>query len=88
MSPYYHLSRAAIGQPPIVLKIEEQPPPCMRCGEPVIASSMDGPLICAACDCGVKPNGQKWTFEDYREAMEHQSQYIEKYRVENEDALG
>ena len=40
---------------------------CIMCGAINAPESMDGPYICPSCDCGIKPNGEKFTVDDARE---------------------
>lgn len=54
-------------------------PPCLWCGEPVMHISMDGPLVCPACDCGNHKDGTKWTDADYKRFAENFRKSIEKY---------
>lgn len=38
---------------------------CKICGAKNIGPSMGGPDICGACDCGMWPDGRKWSFREY-----------------------
>ena len=63
------------------LKIElDPPPPCLFCEEPVHRPSMDGPLVCAWCDCGSNRDGTRWTAEQSRDRHAHASAKIAEYR--------
>ena len=55
-------------------------PPCLFCGEPVERASMDGPLVCGACDCGNNRDGSRWTDEQARERYAHRRSMIVTYR--------
>ncbi len=64
-----------------VIEVEiEFPPPCLYCGTPVTLPSMDGPLVCALCDCGCNRDGSKWTEEQYKARHAHCKAMIAKYR--------
>lgn len=70
---------------PIEVQLEGIPP-CLWCGDPVTSPSMDGPLVCGNCDCGVnKETHQKWTATEYDARRKHFSDSIEKYlKLHNE----
>lgn len=55
-------------------------PPCLWCGEPVLHESMDGPLVCPACDCGNNKDGSKWSTEEYQKHRAHLLASVAKYR--------
>lgn len=56
-------------------------PPCLYCGEPVERPSMDGPLVCASCDCGRNKDGTSWTSEQAKERYAHFGRMLEEYRA-------
>ena len=72
---------AGFFSPDIELEVPGEHPPCMKCGQPVTARSCDGPLVCAPCDMGKRPDGTQLTAKDYRQQTEHRRAYIERYRV-------
>ncbi len=37
---------------------------CHTCGQDFVGLSFGGPEVCSRCDCGIKPNGEKWTYEE------------------------
>lgn len=45
-------------------------PPCLWCDEPVDSPSMDGPLVCSACDMGNNRDGSKWSASDHHRLSE------------------
>lgn len=47
--------------------------PCWYCELPVGSASMDGTVVCPACDCGMHRDGRQWT---YQEAL----QFYENFR--------
>lgn len=57
-------------------------PPCLFCGEPVTSPSMDGPLVCGACDCGRNRGGSKWTEAQAEERYAHRRSMVATYRVQ------
>jgi len=65
----------------IELEIPESPPPCMRCGRPVLRPSMAGPLFCGPCDMGKHPDGSPITAEEEAQMTAHASEYVERYRI-------
>lgn len=65
--------------PPLEVELEP-PPPCLYCGEPVLHPSMDGPLVCACCDCGTNRDGTKWTYAQCAERYEHRRAKVDEYR--------
>jgi hypothetical protein len=73
----YYISR--FPNSPIAVEIEGTPP-CLFCGEPVTSPSMDGPLVCGACDCGRNHDGSKWTEEQGAERWRHRREQVAKYR--------
>jgi len=75
MTTYY--IRQSSGAP-LAIEIEGIPP-CLFCGEPVHSPSMDGPLVCACCDCGCNRDGSKWTAEQLKERWEYGASMIAKY---------
>lgn len=74
----YYISQFPLG-PPIEIEIEA-PPPCLFCGDPVMHPSMDGPLVCAACDCGCNRDGSKWTKDQADDRWAHRRAQVAKYR--------
>lgn len=74
----YYISQGLLN-PPLEVEIEE-PPPCLFCGIPVMHPSMDGPLVCGACDCGHNSDGSRWTDEDQARAWNRRRMQIAKYR--------
>ena len=38
---------------------------CIMCGDST-EGSMDGPYICGRCDCGIRPDGKRFTYSDSR----------------------
>lgn len=36
---------------------------CIMCGDST-EGSMDGPYICSRCDCGIRPDGKRFTYSD------------------------
>jgi hypothetical protein len=64
--------------PPLEIDLEE-PPPCLFCGKPVHHPSMDGPLVCAWCDCGTNHDGTHWTPAQNRERWKHRRTKIAEY---------
>jgi hypothetical protein len=67
-------------KPLLEIEIEETPPPCLFCGEPVAHPSMGGPLICGACDCGHNQDGSKWTEAQAQEYYRHRKDQVARYR--------
>jgi hypothetical protein len=65
--------------PPITVEFDG-PPPCLFCGTPVVEPSMNGPLVCAPCDCGTNPDGSKWTPDQAKEFHEHCRVMVDAYR--------
>jgi hypothetical protein len=66
-------------QPPIEVEIDG-PPPCLYCGAPVTAPSMNGPLVCAPCDMGRNPDGSRWTPDEARDRDAHCRAQVAAYR--------
>lgn len=67
----YYIRRS--GKPPLEVSYEGTPP-CLYCGRPVDDPSMDGPLVCGACDSGythVDGVVRKWTASEYAERKKH-----------------
>jgi hypothetical protein len=63
----YFINRA--GKLPLKI-VYEGVPPCLWCGDPVSQPSMDGPLVCALCDCGLVSDAEgvrKWTASEYQQ---------------------
>lgn len=58
--------------------------PCWCCGEPVVAASMGGTVICSWCDCGKHRDGTPWTLADAMKAGER----YRRCRAEAANALG
>jgi hypothetical protein len=65
--------------PPIEIDLDP-PPPCLFCGKPVERPSMDGPLVCAWCDCGSNRDGSYWTTAQSYERHAHRSAKVAEYR--------
>jgi len=74
----YYISQGLL-KPPLEVEIEGIPP-CLFCGTPVTRPSMDGPLVCGACDCGRNHDGSKWTDEQREHAWNQRRAQIAKYR--------
>lgn len=70
--------------PPLEVELEA-PPPCLYCGEPVLRPSMDGPLVCACCDCGCNHDGTRWTPAQCDERYAHRSAKVAEYRERAEE---
>lgn len=64
---------------PIYVDIDGDPP-CLYCGELVSSPSMDGPLVCGACDCGRNRDGTRWSEDRARERHAHFARMIATYR--------
>jgi len=76
----YSISQGLLRHP---LEVEiDGVPPCLFCGEPVTSPSMDGPLVCGACDCGRNRGGSKWTEEQAEERYAHRRSKVAEYRVQ------
>jgi hypothetical protein len=76
----YSISQGLLRHP---LEVEiEGVPPCLFCGEPVTSPSMDGPLVCGACDCGRNRGGSKWTEAEAEERYAHRRSKVAEYRVQ------
>ena len=73
----YYISQ--FPRPSIEIEIEGVPP-CLFCGEPVSRPSMDGPLVCGACDCGSNRDGSKWTSAQSDARWQHRLEQVAKYR--------
>jgi hypothetical protein len=74
-----YLINQGLLDPPLEVDLEP-PPPCLFCGDPVHRSSMDGPLVCAWCDCGNNRDGTRWTPQQNRDRWEHRRAKIDEYR--------
>jgi hypothetical protein len=74
-----------LGLPLAVVEVEEDPPPCIYCGTSVTGPSMDGPLVCAECDCGrirgTDGKLRKVTCADLKEWGRLRRQFIEDHKV-------
>lgn len=86
MTTYYIKTRG--GLPDLTVDYEGDPP-CLWCGQPVLPpGSMDGPLVCGACDSGVVVDEdgtvRKWTDAEYRERRAHRYRVLEKIIRDNE----
>jgi hypothetical protein len=68
-----------LGETPLEIELES-PPPCLFCGAAVHHPSMAGPLVCASCDMGTNADGSRWTAEQRRVRVAHQSNKIAEYR--------
>lgn len=69
--PLYFINRRDL--PPLQVAYEGTPP-CLWCGEPVVVPSMDGPLVCSLCDCGlVQDEGgvRRWSNSEYQNRLRH-----------------
>lgn len=73
----YFISRGLF-RPALQVELDGTPP-CLWCGDLVTSPSMDGPLICGACDCGRNKDGSKWTAEQYAERCRHRAAMMAKY---------
>ncbi len=76
----YSISQGLL-RPPLEIEIDGVPP-CLFCGDPVTRPSMDGPLVCARCDCGNNRDGSKWTEEQANERYAHRRAKVAEYRVQ------
>lgn len=74
-----YLINQGLFDPPIEIDLDS-PPPCLFCNEPVHSPSMDGPLVCAWCDCGNNRDGTPWTLQQNRQRWEHRRTKIDEYR--------
>jgi len=84
----YYITRSHWGLPDLEVDYEGNPP-CLWCGEPVPPpGSMDGPLVCGACDSGVTQDAdgsyRKWTDAEYRERWQHRKRALEEIIKANE----
>jgi hypothetical protein len=61
-------------------------PPCLWCAAPVLRPSMDGPLVCATCDCGINPDGSQWTAQEYAMRRRHFEDTVEQYALAAQEA--
>lgn len=77
----FFIVRTVSGKSPLRVVVDGAPP-CLWCGKPVLEPSMDGPLVCCACDCGYNEDGTKWTAQDYQERRTHFAREIERYVAE------
>jgi hypothetical protein len=78
-----YLINQGLLHPPLEIELDP-PPPCLFCGEPVDRPGMDGPLVCAWCDCGTNRDGTRWTSQQSRKRWEHRSAKIDEYRKAKE----
>jgi hypothetical protein len=84
MKHSYRISRSPF-KPDIPLEIEhgDEGPPCLWCGRTGFGPSMNGPLMCGACDRGRESDGTRSTSEQFEAKKKRYRESIAKYRVDN-----
>ena len=55
---------------------------CHTCGKDFVGLSFGGPNVCSRCDCGIKPNGEKWSYEELKIILARFQQGITPHMTE------